>query len=208
MENHPKRADARDTVRVYESQAAFFDATRPQVLFEKAWLDRFLALVPEGGQVLDIGCGTGRPIAAYLRDNGMRVTGIDAAAPMIDRARRHAPEGDWRVADMRDLELGQVFDGALSWDAFFHLTAAEQRSVIPRLARHLKPGAPLMLTVGPSAGEAFGHVGTDPVYHASLSPDEYAARLAEAGLSVVSFLAEDPDCDYHSVLLARRDQAP
>ena len=61
-----------------------------------------------------------------------------------------------------------------------------------------------MLTVGPEAGEACGEVAGERVYHASLSREEYETRLAEAGLRVVAFRAEDPDCNGHSVLLARK----
>ena len=70
---------------------------------------------------------------------------------------------------------------------------------------NLEPGGVLMLTVGPQAGEVTGHVGGDPVYHASLSPAEYATRLDENGLRMTGFLADDPDCAGHSVLLAKRD---
>ena len=76
--------------------------------------------------------------------------------------------------------------------------------VIPRLARHVAPGGGLLLTVGPSAGEVIGSVEGDPVYHASLSIEEYEVRLRKAGLEVAEFVAEDGDCGGHSVLLAIR----
>jgi hypothetical protein len=66
-----------------------------------------------------------------------------------------------------------------------------------------------MLTVGPAASEMVGHVGGEPVYHASLAPETYAAILAELGLHIVSFVAEDPDCGGATILLAqKRETAP
>lgn len=191
-------------LEVYERQAGRFDRERSRALFERGWLDRFAGMLPGGGRVLDVGCGTGAPIADYLTGLGLAVTGVDGAAAMIEIARARRPEGDWRLADMRALDLGARFDGVLAWDSFFHLTGDEQRDVLPRLLDHLAPGGPLMLTVGPGTGEVTGDVGGEPVYHASLDRDEYARLLGAGGAEIVDFVAEDPGCDDHSVLLARK----
>jgi hypothetical protein len=108
------------------------------------------------------------------------------------------------VGDMRNLDLGEVFGAIIGWDSFFHLTQAEQTALIPRLAAHLAPGGALLLTVGPKAGERIGQVGEEPVYHASLAPQTYAALFAAAGIEVVDFVAEDRDCGGRAVLLGRR----
>ena len=105
---------------------------------------------------------------------------------------------------MRGLDLGKAFDGVIGWDSFFHLTPDEQRATLARLAAHLKPGGALMLTVGPDAGEVAGHVGDDPVYHSSLSSEEYGAALAGFGLRILHFVRQDPDCGFHTVLVAQR----
>ncbi|AKH99311.1 Methyltransferase domain [Hoeflea sp. IMCC20628] len=194
---------AAQTWQTYERNAARFDAERARVLFEKPWLDRFAALLPPQAAILDIGCGSGDPIAAYFRSLGYRVTGVDAAQAMIDLAREKYPDGDWRISDMRHLRLGQTFNGVIGWDSFFHLTQDEQRTTLVRLAEHLGSGGALMLTVGPEAGEVAGHVGDDLVYHSSLSPAEYEAILAGLGLHIVSFASEDPECEGHTVLLAQ-----
>lgn len=136
---------------------------------------------------------------------GYRVTGVDFVYAMLDLARSRWPDGDWRHADMRTLELAERFDGIIAWDSFFHLTPAEQTACIPRFARHLVPGGTLMLTVGPEAAEQIGTVGGEPIYHSSLSPEGYAALLEDNGLHVTAFLAEDPTCRFHTVLLARKN---
>lgn len=132
---------------------------------------------------------------------------MDFATAMLDIARARWPKDDWRVGDMRKLNLGdERFDGLIAWDSFFHLTQAEQRACLPRFACHLNVGGSLLLTVGPKDGETDGTVGRKPVYHASLSPAEYAAILQEQGLRLTGFLAEDPECNRHSVLMARKDE--
>ncbi|WP_299622424.1 class I SAM-dependent methyltransferase [uncultured Tateyamaria sp.] len=190
---------------VYERQAAAYDAKRSRALFEARWLARFSACLPTGARVLDLGCGAGEPIARWFIAEGFRVTGVDFAEPMLAIARARWPDGDWRHADMKQLDLAETYDGIIAWDSFFHLRPDEQRTCIAHMARHLEPGGSLLLTVGPKAGEASGTVGGEPVYHASLSPAEYVACLEQNGLRLTGFLAEDPETDKHSVLMARKD---
>lgn len=195
-----------DTTRdVYERQAAAYDAQRSRALFEARWLARFTACLPVGGHVLDLGCGTGEPIARWFLAEGFTVTGVDYADAMLDLARTRWPDGDWRQGDMRSLDLGETFDGIICWNSFFHLTQDEQRAFMPTLRKHLKPGGSALLTVGPRAGETTGNVAGQTVYHASLSPAEYATLLEAQGLRLTGFLAEDPETSQHSVLMARRD---
>jgi SAM-dependent methyltransferase len=192
---------------VYEAKAEGWDRQRSRALFERGWLGRFLALVPDGAELLDLGCGSGEPIAAHLIAAGQRVTGVDFAEPMLAIARRRFPEATWIATDMRGLDLGRRFAGIVAWDSFFHLAAEAQRAMFPVFARHLAPGAPLLLTTGPAAGEAIGAVEGAAVYHASLSPAEYAALIEAHGMRVRAFVAEDPDCAGHSVWLAQRTGA-
>ncbi len=194
---------ASQTLDIYERNAARFHRERGRDLFERVWLDRFAAHLPTGGRILDVGCGTGVPIADHLTALGFSVTGVDGAPAMIGMARKRRPGGDWRVCDMRKLALGAQFDGVLAWNSFLHLTREEQRQVVPRLLRHLRPGGPLMLTVGPDEGQVTGQVGKDKVFHASLSPGDYRQLLEDGGAEVVAFVPEDPACRGHTVLLAR-----
>ncbi len=68
---------------------------------------------------------------------------------------------------------------------------------------HAAPGAALMFTSGPRAGVAMGEFEGEPLYHASLDPDDTRALLAAHGFAVVSTMPEDPACGAHTVWLAR-----
>jgi len=194
---------AAGTRAVYEASAVGFDRHRARGLFERGWLGRFAALLPEGVPVLDLGCGTGDPIARWLIGAGFAVTGVDFSGAMLAIARARFPQAEWLEADMRGLDLGRRFGGILAWDSFFHLTPEDQRAMFRVFARHLAPGGALMFTCGPDAGETVGAVEGRPVYHASLAPAEYAALMAAQGLVPRAFAAEDPGCGGHSVWLAR-----
>jgi SAM-dependent methyltransferase len=199
-------SDAADNiVPLYQRHAQAYDRLRSRSLFEKGWLDAFAALLPKGGSVLDLGCGMGEPIARDLIARGFAVTGIDSSPQLIAMAKARFPQQDWIVADMRALSLGRVFDGLIAWDSLFHLTADDQRRMFTVFAEHAAPRAALMFTSGPSQGEAIGSFEGEPLYHASLDPDDYRVLLAAHGFGVVRHVADDPACNGHSVWLARRE---
>jgi hypothetical protein len=94
---------------------------------------------------------------------------------------------------MRGLALGRRFDVILAFNSFFHLSPDDQRAMFPVFAAHAAPGATLLFTSGPAAGEAWGQVGGSAVYHASLDPAEYRACLTENGFAEVWFRPDDAD---------------
>ncbi len=190
-------------IGLYEENAAAWDRQRGRDLFEKPWLERFAALLPDGGSILDIGCGMGEPIARFLIERGYAVTGIDSSASLIAICRERFPEQDWYAADMRSLDLGRRFDGILAWHSFFHLSPEHQRPMFARFAAHARPGGGLMFTSGPEHGEAVGEFEGEPLYHGSLAPDEYRQLLAEHGFTVVGHRSRDPECGGATVWLAR-----
>ncbi len=79
----------------------------------------FLSLIPEHAQILDLGCGSGKPIAAYLIEQGHSVVGVDSSDVMIEMAKHNFPEQHWIQADMRQIELEQKFQGYFGMGQFF-----------------------------------------------------------------------------------------
>jgi 2-polyprenyl-3-methyl-5-hydroxy-6-metoxy-1,4-benzoquinol methylase len=63
-----------------------FDNEMYRVVFED-WVAR----LPPGGRVLDIGCGHETPVAATLLARGFEVSGIDLSEGMLTRARASYP---------------------------------------------------------------------------------------------------------------------
>lgn len=173
-------------------------------LMEQSWLDRFRALMPPNGAVLDIGCGSAVPIARYLIDVGHSVTGVDTSATFIGLCRDRYPAQEWCLADMRTLALERAFDGILAWDSFFHLTPDDQRGMFPVFRQHAAVGAALMFTSGTAHGDCVGSFEGEPLYHGSLDPAEYRALLDQNGFGVVAHVVEDVTCGRHTIWLAQR----
>ena len=190
-------------IGLYEETAAAWDEVRGGELKEREWFDRFTALVPPGSSILDLGCGSGEPIARHLVQSGYRVTGVDSSPSLIAMCRARMPEEEWLVGDMRTLDLGRRFDGVLAWYSFFHLHFDDQRAMFPRFAAHAAPGAILMFTSGPQHGEAIGEWQGEPLYHASLSQEEYRQLFDTNSFEVLSFQAGMPIGDGPTVWIAR-----
>lgn len=195
MTGEPVHPSAARIVSLYDENAAVWDAARAgSSFFEKPLFDRFIAALPSGASVLDVGCGAGAPIGRYLLKQGLRVTGTDSSAALIGICRERYPAGEWIVADMRALELGRTFDGIVAWWSLFHLAPDDQRAMFPVFARHAAPGALLLFNGGDRYGEAIGEWRGEPLYHASLDGAEYEALLAANGFESVAGGVRDPDC--------------
>lgn len=180
-----------NTKYIYEEKAKDWNSLRTQTLFEIAFLDRFISLVPDGAALLDLGCGTGIAISDYFMKAGFKITGLDYSESMIALAKLHYPDGKWLVQDVREIQLKERFDGVYSWHGFFHLSVPEQKEALPKIANLVKSGGSLMLTVGTAEGEVTGQVGGETVYHASLHPADYQERLKSLGFKRVEYLQEN-----------------
>ena len=191
-------------IDVYQRHGEAWAKLRNNRLVERAWINRFCALIPSEGTVVDIGCGSGLPIAGELIERGFDVTGVDGTPTMIGLFKRNLPGVAVHLADMRELALGQRFQGLLAWDSFFHLSPDDQRGMFPRFQTHAEPGAALMFSSGNAEGEAIGELQGDRLYHGSLDPDEYRSLLDIAGFAVIAHIVEDPDCGRRTIWLAQQ----
>lgn len=195
---------AHRVVDLYDRHASAWDDTRRlSTLTERAWLQRLADLLSPGAAILDLGCGSGVPIARHLIQQGYSVTGVDASPAMIALCRERLPDAVFHVADMRTLALGRRFDAIIAWDSFFHLTPDDQVRMFAVFAAHAAPGAALMFTSGPARGESIGSFAGEALYHASLDADEYRDSLRRHGFVVISHVALDASCGDHTVWLAR-----
>lgn len=67
----------KDTLAYYDSNADAFVESTFQVSMEELYRE-FLPLLPEGGHILDAGCGSGRD-ALFFKRNGYRVSAFDGS---------------------------------------------------------------------------------------------------------------------------------
>ncbi len=144
---HPRRPPAAD---YYDENAqAFFDDT---ISIDMLPLhERFLARVPEGGHILDAGCGSGRDALAFRR-LGYKVTAFDASPALAALA-----EGllgcAVPVLRFQDFDWQARFDGIWACASLLHVPMAELPEVLLRLTAALKPGGVLYASFKYGHGE-------------------------------------------------------
>ncbi|MFE1803544.1 methyltransferase domain-containing protein [Streptomyces sp. NPDC059533] len=177
------------------------------------WLS---ARLPAGARVLDVGSGTGRPVAASLADAGFRVTGIDVSATMVELARSQVPGAVFHLADVRTYEPEEPFDAVC---AFFPLLLMPQRDVtvsLERIGSWVAPGGYLLFATVPGDLDdtTLTWMGRR-MNVSSLPADAFPARLEELGLTVLDRHAAtfQPDSriagpEEHLFLRARRPGPP
>jgi 2-polyprenyl-3-methyl-5-hydroxy-6-metoxy-1,4-benzoquinol methylase len=157
----------------YNAIAKDWDTARSTIFhYEPAFLERLLLDLHPPAKILDLGCGTGRPIAEYLLKRGFRVTGVDQAEGMLALARLRFPEGRWLHSAMETFEPDEEYDSAVIWDSLFHVPRENIEPILRKVVRCLRPGARLMLTVGgsehpPFTDTMFGHT----FFYDSLTPE-------------------------------------
>lgn len=114
-----------------------------------AFLDRTIPLLPPGSQILDAGCGTGKPVAASLAAAGHLVTGIDLSHAMVSLSRKAIPTGQFHVADMRTFVPsggnGPQFDAVFNILSLFVLSREDIEGLMAKWSGWLKPGGMLCI---------------------------------------------------------------
>ena len=101
------------------------------------------AVVRPGDRVLDACCGTG-DLAVAAAAAGGKVTGVDFSRPMLDRARRKAPEIEWIEGDALALPFEEgAFDAATV--GFGVRNLADLDGGLRELRRVLRPGGQLAI---------------------------------------------------------------
>ncbi|WP_447980118.1 class I SAM-dependent methyltransferase [Candidatus Nitrospira bockiana] len=171
---------------------------------EKPYVDRFLDLVEPGAHLLDLGCGTGTPIARYLLDRGHRVTGVDSSREMLRLARMNCPEADLIAGDLSAIDLSHRYDGIVAWDSIFHVPRAQHGTLFHQMHEWVRPGAPVLLSVGGREDEFIAPMFEVDFFYSGHAPDVSAALLREAGFEILLSEVDDPSSRGHVAVLCRK----
>lgn len=108
-----------------------------------------LAELKPGSKVLDVGCGTGKPVASQVAHAGHDVYGIDVSQQMVDIARKQV-SGRFEKADMLSFEPTTKFAAIFSIFSLFQLSHSETYSMMFKFSDWLSKGGVLVLGTIPS----------------------------------------------------------
>ncbi|MCP5036738.1 MAG: class I SAM-dependent methyltransferase [Rhodobacteraceae bacterium] len=166
------------TIAVYDAQAEEY-SRRTQALFELPQLNAFAAALPQGGRVLDLGCGPGF-YAAALAKQGFLVDALDASSEMVALACKQ-PGVTARQAGFDDVTEAALYDGIWANFSLLHTPRNEFPGHLARLKRAGKPGVVLHLGMKLGRDEGTDRLGRFYTYY---SEEELENQLRDAGFAI------------------------
>lgn len=141
-------------------------------------------------KVVDIGCGTGRPVCQLLASAGHDVLGVDISQAMVDAGKKNAPNAKFEKIDMLSFlkrEPSDTYDAATMYlSGMAGLTQEEYRSTFASVSRIVKKGGLFVLVTLPIDADCLpltwmGRQWTT----SSLSADDALASVQKAGFEIL-----------------------
>ena len=140
--------------------------------------------LPDGAQVLELGCGAGVPATALLAQR-FDVLGVDISAAQLELAAERVPNARFHKADMTRLDLPDAgFDAVTAFYCFNHVPLAEQSALLAKVARWLRPGGLFLASFGTggSSDDVEQWLGV-PMFFASHDRETNRRHLGDAGFA-------------------------
>ncbi len=174
-------SQTKDSANGYETHAAEFRHWREQSSIGVATVLQWAQGLPPGAALLDLGCGSGLPLAKALAERGFRLYGIDASPTLAAAYQQLLPQAQVACARLEDADFFQRrFAGVLCVGVVFLLPEATQRQLFSKVAAALLPGG-LWLFSAPAQACRWVDMLTG-LESVSLGATAYQQLLQQAGL--------------------------
>lgn len=178
--------DKNSNVKSYNKIANEWDKIRSCKIVDNCIID-FCKLLPKNASILDIGCGTGKPIAEYCYSQGFNVTGIDPSIEMIKKASSYIPNAKFINKDLFSFESDQLFDGIIGFDSLWHISHDSQHLIYPKVSSLLKPNGYFIFTAGLTDGVVEGKMFESEFGYAALDKNVIKKLLDENSFKIIKF---------------------
>lgn len=154
-----------------------------------------LEKLPEGAEVLELGCGSGMPTTRLLAEK-FAVTGVDISSRQVELAQRQVPTAKFIHTDMTKLDFPEnSFDAVTAFYSIIHVPRQEQIELLNKIASWLRPGGLLVITMGAHSAEA--NFDEDflgmPMYWSNFDSVTNRRLVEEADLDIISAIDETAD---------------
>ncbi|MCT4559160.1 MAG: class I SAM-dependent methyltransferase [Pelagimonas sp.] len=169
------------TIEVYDQRAAEYG----QVTASKGpgrILTDFIAALPTGGRVLDLGCGPGLS-AGHMAVAGLAVEGWDASDKMVALAAAQVGV-TVRQARFEDLTAQATYDGIWANFSLLHAPRDAMPSHLRAIHRALKPGGLFHIALKSGTGDRRDRIGRNYTYY---TQTELSTLLHAAGFTLGPF---------------------
>jgi SAM-dependent methyltransferase len=147
-----------------------------EITSRHARLTKFLALLPPGAAILELGCGAGDDSAEMLA-RGYDVTPTDGSPEMADVASRRIGR-PVKTLLFYDLDAVEAYDGVWANACLLHVPRDQLASVLALIHRALKPGGAFYASY--KSGDGDGRDALDRYYNYP-TEDWLRATYAQSG---------------------------
>ena len=182
-----------DRIDGWENVAMAFAAARSDIGSDVA--RQWAKGLPPGGDLLDLGCGSGVPIASTLVAEGLTVFGIDASPTLVSLFRQRLGGARAVCETVQDSAFfGRTFDGVVAVGLMFLLPEDEQGKLISKVGNALKPGGRFLFSA-PRQPCEWKDMQTGQ-HSLSLGENAYRRLLAGAGMRLMTTYMDEGDNHY------------
>ena len=131
------------TIDYYNKHAEKFTTSTFEVDM-KSLYQPFLAELPEGARILDVGCGSGRDTLAF-KNKGYQVDAIDYSEELVKKATQLTGI-PVRLQSFYEIDADQAYDGIWACASLLHCERTRLKEVIGKLLSALKPNGMLYMS--------------------------------------------------------------
>lgn len=180
--------------KLYDRIAKDFAEMRTIFYKEQKYLDALMHYLKPKAHILDVGCGSGCPIAAYFIEKGFQVTGIDGSKKLLEIAKEKNPSMNLIYGDVRTIKLAQQYDAIVEWWCLFHVPKLFHEDMIIQFSRWIKKSGIVEFTTGDRAYEdTSSDMLHQPLSFYSLEPMVYEKYLKKHGFKILLRESDQPN---------------
>jgi len=178
---------------IYNTFANTYEENRGRFDMSEVLDTFFSKLDIENGHLLDLGCGSGEPIAQYFADQNWTVIGVDFSQRMIELASKYVPEMQTIHADITQVEFkSNQFNAITASYSLFHIPANQHVDLFKKMHEWLRPNGKLLFTyatkeyTGSKEFDGYKNFMGQELYYSHKDPNELYIDLENIGFNIDS----------------------
>ena len=170
------------------------------------YLEKLHGLMKPHSTILDIGCGSGKPVATFFTSRGHKVIGLDISKEQVKLAKLNVPSGQFEIRDMSTLSKGEFsVDVVVSLYAIFHIPRELHLEMLKKINSFLPESGLLLITMGSSDWEGSNKdfFGAE-MYWSQYGREKNSEIVKEAGFELLMDEVADIGGEQPQVMLGRK----
>ena len=188
----------------YNKVAKRYMAAR-DLFVNSRYVEKLDSLLKPDSLILDLGCGSGKPIDKFFVYRGHQVIGIDIAKKQIKLARKNVPRARYLVKDISDLRKEEFsVDAVVSFYTIIHVPRETHQELFQKINSFLPAGGLVLVTMGSSERQGTGDFYGVDMYWSQYGPDKNREIIQKAGFEIILEETDATGTEKHQVILATK----